>query len=87
VDAAYGEQKSYLEPLRSPWEGAEGIIWLCVADSSALETGAFYLDRTAQVKHMSGLFFSEGSFTQNSDDEVNNMIQQLRRWSHCEKSS
>lgn len=31
MDAAYGENKKYLEPLRSPWQGANGIAWLCVA--------------------------------------------------------
>eukprot|EP01047_Picozoa_sp_COSAG01_P025386 COSAG01_NODE_1601_length_9765_cov_8.340265_4_plen_293_part_00 len=30
VDVAYGDKKSYLEPMRSTWEGAEGICW-CAA--------------------------------------------------------
>ena len=54
VDAAYGSSQSYLEPLRSLWQGSEGIIWLLVADFSKLESGAFYLDREPQVKHMGG---------------------------------
>jgi dehydrogenase/reductase SDR family protein 12 len=54
VEAAYGAQKSYLEPLRTTWQGAEGIIWLCVADAESLEGGAFYLDRSPQVKHIAG---------------------------------
>ena len=70
VDAAYGEQKKYLEPMRTPWQGAEGIVWLCVAPQEELEAGAFYLDRTARVKHLAGPFFSEGSFTKNSPEEV-----------------
>ena len=49
VEAAYGESKSYLQPLRSVWEGAEGIIWLCVAPKDEIEDGAFYLDRKPQV--------------------------------------
>ncbi|OLP92263.1 Dehydrogenase/reductase SDR family member 12 [Symbiodinium microadriaticum] len=54
VDEAYGSSKSYLEPMRNTWQGAEGIIWLCVTDASAIEPGAFYLDREPQVKHMGG---------------------------------
>ena len=30
MDAAYGEQKKYLEPLRNLWEGSDGIAWLAV---------------------------------------------------------
>jgi len=52
VEAAYGERKSYLEPLRSVWEGAEGIIWLCVAPKEEIEDGAFYLDRKPQVQEL-----------------------------------
>jgi dehydrogenase/reductase SDR family protein 12 len=33
VDAAYGSAQSYLQPLRSLWQGAEGIIWLAVTDN------------------------------------------------------
>jgi len=81
VDAAYGENKSYLEPLRTPWEGAEGICWLCLTDATQLESGEFYLDRTTQVKHMAGPFFTEGSITKNSADEVAQMVTQLESWS------
>jgi lipocalin len=82
VEAAYGSQKRYLEPLRTTWQGAEGIIWLCVAPSAALESGAFYLDRMPQVKHMAGAFFTEGSFTKNSPAEVDEIIQRLGEMSH-----
>jgi len=58
VDLAYGESKKYLEPMRTPWEGAEGIVWLCVAPSAMLQSGAFYLDRSPQVKHLAGPFFT-----------------------------
>merc|ERR1719454_1783892 len=44
VDEAYGSQKRFLEPLRTPWQGSEGIAWLCVAPGAELESGAFYLD-------------------------------------------
>ena len=49
VESAYGESKKYLEPLRSLWEGAEGIIWLTVCPKEDMVDGAFYLDRTPQV--------------------------------------
>ena len=45
VEAAYGANKKYLEPLRSLWEGAEGIVYLLVEDAAKLEGGALYLDR------------------------------------------
>ena len=37
VQAAYGESASYLEPMRTPWEGAEAIAWLCLANIDKLE--------------------------------------------------
>lgn len=82
VDAAYGDAKKYLEPLRSPWEGAEGIAWLCVAPVEKIESGAFYLDRRAQVKHMAGMFYSEGSHTKNSPDEIDAMMRGLDDWAN-----
>lgn len=77
VDAAFGDQKSYLEPMRNTWEGAEGIIWLCVAPGAELQSGAFYLDREPQVKHMAGPFFTEGWYTQNTPEEVDEMMRRL----------
>lgn len=81
VDSAYGASKRYLEPLRTLWEGSEGIVWLCVCPSEQLESGAFYLDRSPQVKHMAGPFFTEGSFTKNEPSEVNDMMTNLKLWS------
>lgn len=80
VTAAYGEKKSYLEPMRNLWEGSEGIIWLLVAERDQLEGGAFYLDRKPRVKHMAGPFFTEGSFTKNSEREVDDMMRNLDLW-------
>lgn len=34
--------------------GSEGIAWLSVANADDIESGAFYLDRTPQAKHISG---------------------------------
>mmetsp|Transcript_52529 Transcript_52529/g.96136 ORF Transcript_52529/g.96136 Transcript_52529/m.96136 type:complete len:379 (+) Transcript_52529:46-1182(+) len=80
VADAYGEYQSWLEPMRSLWEGAEGICWLCVAKASQLEPGAFYLDRQPQVKHMSGgYFFTEGWFTKNTDEEVDAMLEKAEQ--------
>ena len=45
MESAYGANKSYLQPLRSLWQGAEGVLWLCVAPAEQLQGGAFYLDR------------------------------------------
>lgn len=81
VTAAYGDSQRYLEPLRSLWQGCEGILWLCVAPWAELKGGEFYLDRSPQRKHMAGPFFSEGSFTKNTPAEVEAMMQQLQLWS------
>ena len=123
VEAAFGSQKRILQPLRSLWQGTEGIAWLCGCAVSEIEagerrdgliattpsgivcprperhttghrlrctdaacasleplrivtgalltvTGAFYLDRTVQPKHIAGPFFTEGSFTKNTEEEV-----------------
>lgn len=78
VDEAYGESKKYLEPFRTPWEGAEGIAWLMSTKKSNIESGAFYLDRKPQQKHLAGAFFSEGSFTKNTEDEVDEMMNKLK---------
>lgn len=85
VDKAYGDKKSYLEPLRTPWQGAEGIIWLCVADQQVIQGGEFYLDRSPQVKHIAGPFFTEGSFTKNTAEEVDTMMANLEMW--CSSST
>jgi dehydrogenase/reductase SDR family protein 12 len=84
LDAAYGESKRFLEPLRTTWQGAEGIIWLAVAPTSLLQNGGFYLDRTPQVKHIAGPFFSEGTYTKNSREEVDMLFSRLQEWSSWE---
>lgn len=78
VDLAYGTSKKYLEPMRTVWEGAEGIAWLFGKDYKYLQNGAFYLDRKPQTKHIGGLFMSQGSFTKNSEKEVDVMIENLK---------
>lgn len=87
VESAYGENKKYLEPLRSLYEGSEGIAWLCASPAEQVESGAFYLDRSPQVKHMSGPFFTEGSFTKNTPEEVAEMMTRLQQWSVGDRPS
>ena len=77
----YGDAKKYLEPMRTPWEGAEGLVYNLLCDAAELEGGGFYLDRLPQVKHLAGAFFSKGSFTQNTDAEVDAMMAHLEAWS------
>ncbi|KAL7435900.1 hypothetical protein ACHAXH_006736 [Discostella pseudostelligera] len=77
VEAAYGGTAKILEPLRTTWEGAEGICWLTATAKTNLEGGAFYLDRTTQRKHIAGAFFTEGTFTKNTNEEVEAMLQKL----------
>tara|TARA_B100000780_G_scaffold144796_1_gene101211 strand:- start:200 stop:493 length:294 start_codon:yes stop_codon:yes gene_type:complete len=60
--------------MRSPWQGADGIAWLCVVDAAALQSGAFYLDRKVGPKHIAGPFFTEGKYTKNTRAEVDAMM-------------
>lgn len=80
VEDAFGSNKKYLEPLRNPWEGAEGVAWLvgCGATGNALENGALYLDRKTQPKHIAGPFFTEGSFTKNTPLEIEKFMKNLK---------
>jgi len=79
VDDAFGENKNMFEPLRDVWEGAEGMAWLMGASASALENGAFYLDRKVQPKHLAGAFMTEGSFTKNTVGEIEDMMNRLEQ--------
>lgn len=78
VDAAYGNQAKYLEPMRTLWEGSEGICWLTTTSKKNLEGGAFYLDRQPQTKHIAGAFMTEGSYTKNTEEEVDAMMKRLK---------
>lgn len=79
VDAAYGDSAKLLEPMRTPWEGSEGICWLTATPKKNLEGGAFYLDRMPQRKHIAGAFMTDGSFTKNTDEEVDGMMNKLEQ--------
>ena len=57
---------------------AAGICWLAATPGQTLESGAFYLDREPQVKHIAGPFMTEGSRTKNSPDEVAELMTFLR---------
>eukprot|EP00927_Polykrikos_kofoidii_P056351 TRINITY_DN50492_c0_g1_i1.p1 TRINITY_DN50492_c0_g1~~TRINITY_DN50492_c0_g1_i1.p1 ORF type:complete len:330 (-),score=47.22 TRINITY_DN50492_c0_g1_i1:146-1135(-) len=76
VESAYGARKSYLQPLRSLWEGSEGIIWLCATSQTDLQNGAFYLDRSPQETRLVGWMFN--SFTQNTPEEKQAMMASLQ---------
>lgn len=78
VDDAFGDMKKYLKPLRDPWEGAEGVAWLVATSRSKLESGALYLDRKVEPKHLAGPFFTEGSYTKNKPAEVDEMMAKLK---------
>jgi dehydrogenase/reductase SDR family protein 12 len=79
VDEAFGSGKKLFSPLRSKWEGSEGIAWLMGTKSSNLINGAFYLDRKEQSKHIAGPFMTEGTFTKNSDAEIEEFINKMRQ--------
>jgi len=73
VDAAFSAQKKWLQPLRSTWEGTEGIAWLLVASSNGMENGALYLDREVQPKWLKGKFMPNP----NSKADVDTMMTKL----------
>jgi dehydrogenase/reductase SDR family protein 12 len=77
VIEAYGDQRKYLAPMRTPWQGAEGMAWMCLTDKENLESGALYLDRKTQAKHMAGAFFTEGNYTKNTEEEVTALMQSM----------
>jgi dehydrogenase/reductase SDR family protein 12 len=81
TDEAFGEDMSkYFEPWRSTWEGIEGMAWLLCCPLREIESGAFYLDRSPQAQHMAGPFFTEGSYTKNSPEEIAAMMEKLESW-------
>lgn len=78
VDSAFGENAKYLEPMRNMWQGTEGIAWLMGAPKEDVQSGEFFLDRKPQAKHVAGPFFSEGSFTKNTEADVDEMMTKLK---------
>lgn len=68
----------YLQPLRSEWEGTEGITWLLTTNKNNLISSEFYLDRKIQKKHLSGPFMTEGTYTRNSETEIIEFMKQLK---------
>jgi lipocalin/NAD(P)-dependent dehydrogenase (short-subunit alcohol dehydrogenase family) len=82
TDEAFGADMSkYFEPWRSTWEGVEGMAWLLCCPFEEIQSGELYLDRLPQVQHMAGPFFTEGSYTKNTVEEVDFMMQKLESWS------
>jgi len=81
VDSAYGSSAKLLEPMRTTWEGAEGICWLTSTPAKNLTSGAFYLDRTPQRKHIAGPFMTDGTFTKNTEEEIDVMMKHLAQTS------
>jgi len=83
TDEAFGADLSkWFEPWRSTWEGVEGMAWLLCCPSEQIQSGEFYLDRTPQVQHMSGPFFTEGSHSKNSTAEVDALMEKLESWAN-----
>jgi dehydrogenase/reductase SDR family member 12 len=44
--------KSFASRLRTVEQGADTVLWLALMDANRLQTGALYLDRCVQHKHM-----------------------------------
>jgi hypothetical protein len=58
--------------LRSPEQGADTVIWLCVAEAPGLETGRFYFDRAPRRTHLV-------PWTRESEADVAEL------WAYCER--
>jgi len=56
-----GFYNTFKGKMRTLSQGADTIVWLCAEDSDKLVSGAFYLDRRPQAKHLplSGTKYSE----------------------------
>jgi dehydrogenase/reductase SDR family protein 12 len=81
TDEAFGEDMSkWFEPWRSTWEGVEGMAWLLCCPLDRVQSGEFYLDRSPQVQHIAGPFFTEGSYTKNSPAQIDELMQKLESW-------
>mmetsp|Transcript_24081 Transcript_24081/g.42526 ORF Transcript_24081/g.42526 Transcript_24081/m.42526 type:complete len:318 (-) Transcript_24081:89-1042(-) len=53
VEGVYGRVGQWLlSPLRTLWEGTEGLAWLAMTETSNLQKGEFYLDGIVQPKHL-----------------------------------
>lgn len=53
VQNVYGTIGQWLlSPLRSEWEGTEGIAWLCGTSGKNIESGKLYLDGEPQPLHL-----------------------------------
>jgi len=48
-------------------------------NDNTIVNGAFYLDRMIQKKHIAGLFMTEGSYTKNTEEEVDQLMEQLEK--------
>jgi hypothetical protein len=46
---------------------------------SDITSGAFYSDRQPQRKHLSGAFSTEGCYTKNTKEEVEQMMGKLKK--------
>jgi dehydrogenase/reductase SDR family protein 12 len=73
VDDAFGKDKVYLEPMRTVWQGAEGIAWAATTAKENLENGNLYLDRVKQKKHLPLIFTN----TKNTETEVDELMSNL----------
>jgi len=80
IERGLNDLAKKFEPYRTAWQGTEGIAWCCVVAGNKLQTGGLYLDRRVETKHMAGPFFTEGSFTKNSKEEVDELTKKLEEY-------
>merc|ERR1712070_26902 len=53
VQSVYGGVSQwFLSPLRSEWQGTEGIAWLCGTPGENITSGSLYLDAAVQPLHL-----------------------------------
>ncbi|GLI68163.1 hypothetical protein VaNZ11_012502 [Volvox africanus] len=64
----------YRDSFREVGQGADTIVWLALQDASALQPGAFYLDRAAQPKH---LRFAGTQYSKQQVDELWSALERI----------
>lgn len=67
--------------LRSPWEGADTVVWLATCKAELINQGGFYFDRKEVAKHVS---FNALTGTTYSDKQVLEMESRLKET--CDKA-
>ena len=62
--------------LRSPWEGADTVVWLATVSHEKIQSGGFYFDRKEVPKHVSFNSLTGTLYTPNDASAMERHLQQ-----------